>query len=189
MLLTACPAQAAKVSLVTVDHDGNRYSVRMQAFMAVAPAAAHQAFTSYERLPEINNSVERAQRLPDAPPGAVRLDTTVRVCVAFFCKHLHQVQDLRASRKAGDYGLVADVLPQRSDVRYGHAQWSMRACKRGEAAGTCLDFSAQLEPDFWVPPVIGPWLIQRKMRGEARQTAEGIEKVANEQARQKPKTD
>ena len=77
--------------------------------------------------------------------------------------------------------IVPRVLPQMSDLRYGLARWRMSACA-DDRRRTCLEFKAELEPDFWVPPLIGPWLIQRKLHQEAIVTAEGIEKLAHARA-------
>jgi hypothetical protein len=34
-------------------------------------------------------------------------------------------------------------------------------------------------PAFWIPPVIGPWLIKKKMMEEGRVTIERIEELAS----------
>ena len=39
-----------------------------------------------------------------------------------------------------------------------------------------------MEPDFWVPPLIGPWVIKRTMREQAITTSEGIERLARVRA-------
>ena len=40
-----------------------------------------------------------------------------------------------------------------------------------------MAFRAEIEPAFWVPPVIGPYLIARELRAQARTTAEAIERL------------
>ena len=37
---------------------------------------------------------------------------------------------------------------------------------------------ADIIPEFWFPPVIGPLLIMNKLRNEALETAKGVERVA-----------
>jgi hypothetical protein len=36
-----------------------------------------------------------------------------------------------------------------------------------------------VEPDFWIPPFIGPWLIERKLRSETLETVRNLERLAN----------
>jgi hypothetical protein len=173
-LLLMQAATAAEVQEVTVSRDGPRYHVDMRARLAVPAARAYAVFSDYRRLPLINPAVRSATVLGSEPDGDTRLATELHLCVAFFCRELKQVQDMRRFREGDALGLSADVLPQDSDLKFGHARWLMRPCGNG----TCLDFSAELEPDFWVPPLIGPWLIEHKLRAQAITTSAGIERLA-----------
>ena len=177
LLLAAAAAGAAEPD-VSVTRDGDLYSIHMQAQLGLAAATVHDTFARFENLPRINPAVEQVQRRP-GPADATRLYTQVRVCVAFFCTRMHQVQDIRSTAHDGSYDIDARVLPEQSDLKRGSAHWHIAPC----GAGSCLDFAANLEPDFWVPPLIGPWLIQRKLKEEARVTVRGIERVAHEDAR------
>ena len=48
-----------------------------------------------------------------------------------------------------------------------------------ENEGSRLIFFAALTPDFWVPPLIGPYIIKKKMREEAVETVLGLERLAS----------
>jgi hypothetical protein len=148
----------------------------LSARLAAPLERSYAVFRDFSRLPQINDAVEQVRLLDDAPDGAQRLYTRVRVCVSLFCTRLDQVQDLRERDDVEGRAFDAIVIPERSNLRYGRAQWRMRDC----AGDTCLQFRAELEPDFWVPPLIGPWLIERAMRREALATALGIERLAQE---------
>lgn len=179
LLLAAGSVYASEIEQVSVTRAKNRYTIAMSARLNAAPADAHKAFTDFPRLPRINDAVESATRLAVVTPGALRLATVVRVCVLSFCRRLRQVQDITDFSHDGIYGLEAHVLPNLSDLKFGYARWRMSAC----GSGTCLQFHTEIEPDFWVPPLIGPWLIERVMRREAIQTAEGIDRFAPEYTR------
>jgi hypothetical protein len=171
----AAPACAWQLDDLAVAHDGARYRLTLDVRLDAARDRAFAVFSDFRNLPRINDAVEEISFLPGAADGATRLFTRVRICVAWFCKRLHQVQDIVRDDRDGGLGLAATVLPQFSNLRYGDARWTMRDC----ASVTCLHFSAEIEPDFWVPPLIGPWLMQRKMRSEAIQTSQGIERLAH----------
>src|SRR3546814_6184254 len=96
------------------------------------------------------------------PPRSTRTDTLFPYTTLFRSTHLKQVQDVRDSHTTERYQLDALVIPALSNLRYGKAHWQLERCD----AQTCLNFSAELEPDFWVPPLLGPWLIKRTMRRE-----------------------
>ena len=38
-----------------------------------------------------------------------------------------------------------------------------------------MHFSAELEPAFWVPPIIGPWLFRHKITSELLESATYME--------------
>jgi hypothetical protein len=170
------PAHAAALEHISVQRDESRYRMELSARLDAPLDRSFAVFSDYRQLPKINDAVERIELRDGATPPAQRLYTRVRVCVWLFCTHLDQVQDIVRVDAAGTRGLHADVLPQQSNLRYGSADWRMHDC-RGD---TCLEFAAELEPDFWVPPLIGPWAIERAMRREAVQTAQGIERMAQQ---------
>lgn len=173
--LCCIAADAAEIEVLDIDHASQRYRMHLIARLDTPLQRSFAALRDFDNLPRINDAVETAQMVDGAAAGAQRLYTRVRVCVWFFCTHLDQVQDIREHRDAVALGLDAVVLPAQSNLRFGTARWRMRACGTDQ---TCLTFDAELEPDFWVPPILGPWAIERAMRSEAIDTARGIERLA-----------
>ena len=55
-----------------------------------------------------------------------------------------------------------------------------------EGEGTLLRWQLSLEPGFWVPPLIGPPLLERSLKAEGRRSAAGVEKLARERAHLPP---
>ena len=41
-----------------------------------------------------------------------------------------------------------------------------------------MSLTATLEPAFWVPPVIGPWLVKRRFVSELLESADHMEAAA-----------
>ncbi|MGJ8668953.1 MAG: SRPBCC family protein [Oceanococcus sp.] len=163
---------AAQLEHLEVTHVGKRYQVVMHARMDTLADKAYAIFTDYARLPEINSAIIKAEPIAGAQGSDQRIHTQVQVCVMGFCRVFDQVQDMRKSPP--EY-LRADVIPRLSNLRYGKASWRI-----WDEAGTAkLIFEAVVEPDFWIPPLIGPWLIERKLASEAVGTANGIERLAN----------
>lgn len=177
--LCCAASPAAQIDVLEIGHERSRYRMTLAARLDAPLAASSAVLRDFRLLPQINDAIEIMEPLVGAPAGATRLYTRVRVCVWFFCKRLEQIQDIRETAAPTATGLDADVLPALSNLRYGHARWRMRDC----GTQTCLHFEAELEPGFWVPPVIGPWAIERAMRREALETSHGIERLARERSR------
>lgn len=178
-LLLPAAAQAVVVDSLQVTQHGDRYRVAMKVQLDAPADAAYAVFSDYQNLPRINAAVKQARVLPETTsPDISRLQTQVRMCFSFFCKTLDQVQDMRRMPETPGGRLSARVIAERSDLRYGEANW--RLSDGASATQSLLEFSAELEPRFWIPPLIGPWIMERKLRQEAIQTSQGIERLARE---------
>ncbi|HZR38118.1 MAG TPA: SRPBCC family protein [Nevskia sp.] len=167
-------AAAAEIQSLQVQHDGNRYRVDLQVKLQAPAAAAYAAFAAPGSLPAINPAVRKVQVLERGGDERARVYTEVRVCAMLYCKTLRQVQDMRYAPRPDGGALHAEVLPESSDFSYGRADWDFRPA----GGATELRFSAELEPAFWIPPLLGPWLVERSLREEAERTSAGIERLA-----------
>jgi len=168
-LLSAAPAFAATVESVTVENQDGRYSVSMRVLVAVSATDAYNVMTDFEALPQVNPTVVMVERLSEN-----RLHTLVEMCISLFCREIEQVQQFQTETNKT---LQMRIIPEESDFRYGIAQWRFSPITENSSR---LEFDAVLEPNFWIPPLIGPWLVKRKLQQEAQITSEGIERVALE---------
>jgi hypothetical protein len=116
----------------------------------------YRLITDYDHLQDINPAVRESRILRTDSPERCRIRVVTRVCVLFYCRNITQSQDMV---HLPGYLIEATILPENSDFRRGHAQWRLTAV--GDV--TLMHFSAELVPDFFMPPLIGPWLIRREM--------------------------
>jgi len=170
-LLFAGAARAAGVVALRVERHGDRYRLAMRMNLEMPARELRAIITDYAHLARLNPAIIESKVLA-RKDGVTRVRTVVRGCIAFFCFDVHQVQDVRAS---ADGEIIAVTVPALSDFRYGLARW--RIIPRGAACR--LDLEAVIVPSFWVPPIIGPWLIRHKMRDEALRTAATLERLAS----------
>ncbi|MES1931274.1 cyclase/dehydrase [Salinisphaera shabanensis T35B1] len=168
-LAVAGQAAAVTIERMQVERDDTRYTIAASMVLSVSSVHAFRAASDYERLPEFNPSIISSKRLPGS-----RLRSNIRLCVALFCKQIKQV--MRYEETPPD-AITMQVVPGAGDLKRGHADWQISA----EGANAArLVFDAEIEPDFWVPPLIGPYLIARELRRQARVTAESIERLASD---------
>jgi hypothetical protein len=95
----------------------------------------------------------------------------MRACVLFLCKTVRRVQDV-ALQPNGD--ITASAVPALSDFSRAEEHW--RIIPQG--SGTRIHYDAQLVPDFFVPPMLGPWLLKRAIRRDLLGAAARIESLA-----------
>ena len=173
--LTAAHARAAQVLGVELKRDGARFRIDMHITLDAPPPQVFRALRDYAAMPRYNPDLVAVQVEPTSEPNRARLFTTVHTCVLFFCKTIHQEQIMIATARASGGILTAELVPQNGAFA-GAGRWVVDRCRDRPQA--CLDIQIELLPQFWVPPVIGPWLIRRKMAEEAQRSSVGLEKVA-----------
>ncbi|HEY3645571.1 MAG TPA: SRPBCC family protein [Gammaproteobacteria bacterium] len=181
MLASAsCAATAADFRSLEVSRDGASYEVKALIYLAAPPQAVFAVLTDYEHFTRISGSILESRRVQQLDPADTLVYTSTRFCALFFCRHVKEMQKVTQD-PPGDIRSV--VLPEQSDnVRSGSATLHLQA----EGEGTLLDWAIRIEPAFWVPPLLGPLLVERSLKAEGRRSAAGVEKLARERAHLPP---
>lgn len=175
LLCVATQAHAARVSGVHVARDGTHFLIDMHIAIDEPAPAVFRALQDYAAMARFNPDLRSVRVQPTGQPNQVRLFTTIHVCVLLFCKLMHQEQIMTPTASADGGTLHADLVG--GDFKGGHGVWVVRPCTASRAE-SCMDVRIDLVPAFWVPPVIGAWVIRRKMEEEARRTGAGLERTA-----------
>lgn len=160
-------ARAARVEQLHVDRKDKAYVVSARVHIDAPLGPAYAAATDFKRLPDYSTLIEAMHRLDDD-----KLASRMRLCVLWYCKTVRQVMRYRL---APPEHIDMQVVPGRGDLSAGQAHWHLAA--DGDQA-TIFRFQARIVPDFWVPPLIGPWAIARALRKQVAATATAIERLA-----------
>jgi uncharacterized protein YndB with AHSA1/START domain len=139
-----------------VSYEAGVYSLSIEALIDAPAGMVYRLITDYDHLYEINPAIRESRILRTYSPVKHRIRTVTRVCVLFYCRDVTESQDMVQSP---GYTIDADILPQNSDFHRGRGQWRLTA----EGDATVMHFHAELVPAFFLPPLIGPWLIRREM--------------------------
>ncbi|MGA7538308.1 MAG: SRPBCC family protein [Steroidobacteraceae bacterium] len=173
----ALSAQAAQVLGVHVAREGERFLIDMRISIAAPPSAVFRALQDYSAMTRYNHDLRAVRVQPTTVPGRVRLLTTIHACVLIFCRTMRQEEIMVATTNAQGGVLEAKLLAQGGDFKAGRGRWTVAPCP-SDRTMTCMIARIELVPAFWVPPVIGPWVIRSKMEEEALRTSAGLELVA-----------
>jgi hypothetical protein len=150
--------------------------VRIDSHMLiVAPrAAVFDALADYERFSELSDRYLESKFMPLDFDGTPRIYTKVEGCVLFFCSTIKRFARLELTPHSQ---IVALVDAQLSDLDFGYERWELSETPEG----TLVKYRHELEPSFWVPPVIGVWAIERILKKDALTAASRIERMAKNQ--------
>ena len=169
-ILGCFSVHAGDVMEAEVIHDSGVYTLSLDAWISSPVPKVHHMLTDYTHLERVNPAVKESTIIETYSPDHHRVRTLIEACVTFFCKKLIQVWDVEHQ---SDHIIVATIVPELSNFSSGNANWLLRK----ESGGTRLRFTTQLEPSFWVPPLIGPWLIRYKLRKEALESVNKLEQL------------
>jgi hypothetical protein len=168
LLLVPALTCAGDIIESSVTLEDKLYVIDVKARIHASPERVFRFITDYERLPSLNASIRESSIIHTWSPARHRVRTVIRACVLFFCRSVLQVQDIE---QVSDTQVTARIIPELSDFRYGRAKWVLD----GSGQETTMHFTAGMEPAFWVPPVIGPWLFKRKIVSELLESAAYME--------------
>ncbi len=93
-----------------------------------------------------------------------------------FCRSMRRVERLEVVTPEF---IRSRAIPERSDFRYSMAEWTFAA----EGGGTRVTYEMEMEPNFWLPPFVGPWFLKRTLLRGAPAAIDQIELLAQEEQR------
>jgi hypothetical protein len=167
---------AGELAELQVSETGGIYRVRMVMVVHAPKKYVRGVLTDYAHLYRLNPSIIESEILAPPEQGVVRVRTRMVGCVAFFCRRVGRVEDVR-ELAAGD--LQAAIVPELSDLKSGMAEWRIQ--RVGEH--TLVTYQAHMEPDFFIPPLIGSYFVRRNIRKEIMTSFTRLECIAQTQAR------
>jgi hypothetical protein len=177
LLSAAGVARASETQFAAVSYNDGRFIAHTEVLIARPIEEVRAVLTDYENLPAINRGIKTVSILRRGAAGEARMRVVAEACVLVFCRRYTWVQDASLA-PSGDIVTVID--PALSDFREGRIRYRLVS---QQAAHTRLIFDADLVPDFWLPPLIGPWIVKQKLLTEALETAQGVEQAAGQQRR------
>ena len=167
----AAIAQAAELDKLTVARERGIYTTEASFIVAAPVARVRELLLDYEQLGDLNPYVKES-RIIERDDGRVRVLTRIEDCVVFFCLEMELLQDVTNE----DDGRVSAVIVPNDDFDAGHAVWQFES----EGAGTRVIYHSELEPGFFIPPLIGSLLVKNRLQTQIRTTAERLETLATE---------
>jgi Polyketide cyclase / dehydrase and lipid transport len=166
----AAPLFATAVETLEVSREGDVYYVTMIFSINAPVSEVRPMLTDYASLAALNPAIVESEVLAPPSRGITRVQTRLRDCIWFLCADIERVDDVTEARADG---LNAAVVPALSDMASGHTY--VRFEPTGEV--TRIVFKADMEPRFWVPPLIGPLLIERRVSVQLSHTVANLERL------------
>lgn len=157
-------SSAGEIKSASVEHEGNDYRLDLVMQVDAGREGIVALLMDHENYKQLSEIMIESGLVQDAPADKTRRRLVVETCIVFFCFRVVMVEDIE---QTSDDRILASMVPEGSDFKYGRTEWLIEPLGPDRCE---IDYSFHLQPDFWVPPAIGPFLIKRKMINEARET-------------------
>jgi hypothetical protein len=174
LILACCAcgiAAAAEIRSLDVERDKARVTIESAIVIEASRPAVYAALTDYDQFAQVSDRFVESRFIEPDFDGVPRIYTLVEGCVVFFCRSVERIARLEGTPHTM---IVAKVETQLSDLLYGYETWELSDTE----TGTLVVYRYELEPDFWVPPVIGIWAMKRILNNDVLFAAAKIERIA-----------
>lgn len=182
-LLAAVSLWSAAAGAFEIEKSETRYADRrfqceLSVRLDAPPDQVEAVLRDYERYPSLDTRILQARVLERPEPNVVVLETTVRVCMVWFCRNVTRVERVQES----EYALAAKTDPSRSDVKFGETHTQLSPDENG---GTLVHYRTSITPGFWIPSVIGRRWMLRTLEDASGDLFMNVEMRAKKEAEQK----
>jgi hypothetical protein len=163
---------ASEQEIVSIADNAGVYQISLKMLLDIPAQQVWEGLTDYRHIYRLNPSIVESRLLP-APDGGrtARVFTRIQGCIGFYCREFSRVEDVweRPPRE-----IETRTVPDMSDFHSGSARWRIRDL----GGRTELHYEATLEPAFFVPPVVGGYVLKRKLKEEILLSFDKIECLA-----------
>jgi hypothetical protein len=125
----------------------------------------------YDLFVKFSSYFIESRNLPPTAEGNPRFYTLTEACVLWFCKSFNRTGHLVFG---ASLDIDAIVDPEVSDFEYSHETWRLVE----EGGGTLMTYTFDMNPRFWVPPIVGPFFMKRALLKSGEDAITRIEAVA-----------
>lgn len=167
----AVPAGPADLDYVTVKLVDKRYQLESRAWFDASEEDLFRVLTDYDLFTKFTSAIAEARNVEPDDLGRPQFYTRMEGCVLWWCKSLIRQGYLELTPTTL---VIAMTDPESSNFKYSRESWKL--VRDGEK--TVMTYNFEMEPDFFVPPIIGPYMIKRSLKSGGRDAVDRIEALA-----------
>ena len=171
VLLMPALAGSATLRNVSVDRVDGVYVMDSVVWFDVGIEKVFGVFLDWDLSPQFSSVVVEARNLAPDETGQPGFYVQNRACLWFFCTSFER--NGYVEHEPLVY-IEAKADPARSDFYLSNERWEFFE----EDAGTRVTYHLEFRPKFFVPPLIGPAVLKRKLKSRSGNAIERIEAIA-----------
>ena len=166
----------ADIKTIEIKKETNLYHMHINATVNADVDNVIRIITDYENLPLINPYLKESRLLENPEDERTTVNMLTEICVLFLCYSIRHIQTFHTI----DNGILfSRIIPGKSDFQAGWMRWEIKGMDSNKIHPvTKIILDIEMVPDFFVPPVIGPYQIKKIMLEMTRATIINLENKA-----------
>ena len=168
-------AAAATIGGLDVMKQRGTYSLEANARLDATPESIYAVLTDFDdnAYSRISRAYKESRYLDPADDGTPLVYTRMEGCMLWHCMTLERTERLETEAPRW---IKSTALPESSNFKHATSEWVLEP----DGDGTMMSYKVELEPDFFVPPVIGPWYLKRTLSQGGQRAVTRIERLARQ---------
>jgi hypothetical protein len=175
LILSATVAHAAEIEEVSVERVDGRYSLRSVTRFEAEQDALFRVLTNFDLFNKFTSAIVESRNVEPDEQGRPQFFARMEGCVLLFCQSFIRIGHVQTTSMDE---IIAISDPERSDFKYSRERWELIP----DGDGTKMIYEFDMEPAFWVPPVVGPYYIKRALKNGGERAVDRIEVLAQDEA-------
>lgn len=170
-LLAGMPLPAAEMRTVEVEYEGGVYFMESEVWFDAGQQVIYDVFRDWDLATEFSDVIVESRNVGPDEDGNMGYSIQNRACILFYCQTTLRNGSVDAESPVS---IIAIADPAESDFEISEESWTFRSVD----GGTIVHYKLKMKPAFWVPPLIGPYIIKRKLRSDGGDAVDRIEMIA-----------
>ena len=173
LLLLCSGVDAVELRNVEVDRKNGRYFLTSEVWFDANIESLYAVFLDYDLSTKFSSFIVESRNLEPGKNGQRRFYIRNQGCVLFYCKSFERTGHVEHE----PYAFIRSTADAEvSDFHASLESWTFEA----EGDGTVVEYHFEFEPKFWIPPLIGPYVLQKKLKSDSVRALNRIEALAQE---------
>ena len=156
---------------IEVEHEKGVYTMNSEVWFDATVEQVYEIFRYWDNSTKFSSAIVESRDVAPDTQGRPQFYVRNKGCVLFFCTSFERRGYVEAELNKV---IFAFVIPETSDFHLSNESW--RFIQRD--GGTIVIYDLEMQPKFWIPPGIGPYLIKRKLRNNGGRAIDRIEVLA-----------
>lgn len=169
------PLLANDIAELEVTEEEGTYHIKATVVLHAPADYVRSVLMDFVHIYRLNPSIIESEVLTSPDDHTARVRTKVLGCIASYCEELERIEEVRMLA-TGD--IQAEIMPDSGQFISGITLWQIHPM--GEH--TRLTYHSEMEPGFFIPPVIGSYILKSKLREELTTSFARLEKIASIQS-------